>query len=324
MKESWVCRDYQRGDERDILTLYKEVNDREMTLEYWRWKFAKNPFNPVIIKLMFDGDKLIGHRGAIPTIVSVQGSTSPAIIMVNTMTHPAYQRAGISTYLAEAIYDQAKQQGIKFAYNFPNLKSYPVYLRINGWQSLDRRSIWQKQIPSQATSSLTHIVAMTRVARFDHRIDRLWDRLKENYVVAVPRTEKYLNWKFTENPITKYPKYIIENNDEISGYLVLKIYTKGSETTGHIIDMLCLNDRELVRSLIAFSQEFFRKMGIKKISCWMPQNCFYTQILEEESFVKHQIETHFGLRVLSELDSRLEKVKHIENWHLTMADSDVY
>ena len=41
MKNSRLCRDYQGGDEHEILTLYKEVNNREMALEYWRWRFAE-------------------------------------------------------------------------------------------------------------------------------------------------------------------------------------------------------------------------------------------------------------------------------------------
>ena len=107
MKSSWRCRDYQGGDEYQLLALYKEVNNREMTLEHWKWKFAESPFGRGIIELMFDGQKLIGHRGAIPMIVYIQSIATPAAIIVNTLTHPDYQRLGVSTYLAKAIYDEA-------------------------------------------------------------------------------------------------------------------------------------------------------------------------------------------------------------------------
>jgi len=34
--------------------------------------------------------------------------------------------------------------------------------------------------------------------------------------------------------------------------------------------------------------------------------------------------TYFGVRVFNEEDSLLRNVEHIDNWHLTMGDSDVF
>lgn len=325
MRDSWICRDYQSGDENQILALYKEVNNREMTLEHWKWKFAESPFGRGIIKLMFDSGKLIGYRGAIPVIISVQGIATSAAYIVNTMTHPDYRRLGISTYLAEAVCEEAKQRGVKFIYNFPNPNSYPLYLKIDGWEVLDQRSAWQKQLQGKSASAMSPSSAIKQVERFDHRVNLLWDRVKQDYVVVVPRTKEFLNWRFTEHPTEEYSKFIIEDKDnEILGYLVLKIYTRGDEIKGHIIDMLCRNERGIVKKLLDYSYSFFIEKGIRNLSCWMSQNSFYMPVLKEEGFVRYTMETHFGLWILDKRNKLLQKARHIRNWHLTMGDSDVF
>jgi len=325
MKDSWSCRDYQSGDENQILTLNNEFNDRKMTLEHWAWKFTKNPFGKALIKLMFNGEKLIGHRGAIPMVVSIQGRDIPSAQTVNNLTHPDYRRLGISTHLAKAICEEAKEQGIKFMYNFINPDSYLVHSKIDVWQILDQRSAWGKKLPTKSTSAMLCSSAIKQVERFDRRVNRLWDRVNQDYMVVVPRTAKFLNWRFTQHPTEEYSKFIIEDNsEEISGYLVLKVYRRGDEVKGHIIDMLCPNSEAIVKSLLDYSYNFFIEKGIRNLTCWMPESFFHTSVLREEGFTTAIMETRCGIWILDKQERLLEKARHIRNWHLTMGDSDVF
>ena len=118
MKDSWICRDYYPGDESQILTLYKEVNNEEMTLAYWTWKFAKNPSGKAVMKLMFDNNKLIGLYAVIPMNLQVQKKLVKSALSVNTMTHPDYERQGIFTRLAEEVYEKCQREDFKFVYGF--------------------------------------------------------------------------------------------------------------------------------------------------------------------------------------------------------------
>ncbi|MFC2046723.1 GNAT family N-acetyltransferase [Chloroflexota bacterium] len=324
MEDSWNCRGYQSGDEYQIITFNNEFNDRKMTSEHWKWKFAENPFGKAIIKLMFDGKELIAHRSAIPMVISIKGIAVSAALIANTITHPDYRRKGISSYLAEAVYEEARRRGIKFIYNFPNPNSYPLYLKIAGWESLGQRSAWQKQLRTQPAFTMPHSTTIVQVERFDHRANLLWDRVRQDYIVVLPRWENFLNWRFTEHQTNEYFKFIIKNAAEILGYLVLKIYTREDEIKGHIIDMLCINNRDIVKSLLVYSYNYFIEKGITRISCWMPENCFCAPVLKDEGFVSEVMETYFGLMILDRQDSLLQNVRHVGNWHLMMGDSDVF
>ena len=139
-----ISRDYNSGDEYRILDLFKQVFQREMGLNFWRWRFLENPFGKAIIKLSFDRDILIGHYAVIPMDVQVQGETIKAVFSMTTMTHPEYSGKGIFTCLAEDNYRLCQDKGFNFVYGFPNRNSHQGFVRKLKWQDLGKLAILEK------------------------------------------------------------------------------------------------------------------------------------------------------------------------------------
>lgn len=324
MKDSWICRDYQNGDEYEILTLYKQVNEREMTLAHWKWKFAKNPFGKSVIKLMFDNNKLIGFYVVIPMNVQVERNLVKAALSVNTMTHPDYRGQGIFAYLGEKAYQVCEQKGVKFVYGFPNSNIYQSRIKKLEWKGLGKMSVLQKNLEIRG-DVVSRAKNICEIDKFDISVNSLWEKVRGNYLVMVPRTMDFLNWRFVQHPTTEYSKYIFaDKGNEVVGYVVLKIYARGDEAKGHIMDMLCINEKDVVKCLLRFSYDYFIKRGIRSLSCWMPDVSFYTQVLKEEGFARGEFETYFGVKTLDKQDELLRNVEQLDNWHLTMCDSDVF
>jgi len=325
MKDSWTCRDYQSGDENQILTLYEEVNNREMTLAHWTWKFAKSPFGQAMLKLMFDGNKLIGHYAVIPMNVQVEKKLVKAALSVNTMTHPDYRGHGIFAYLGEETYQVCEQKGVKFVYGFPNSNIYQPRIEKLEWKGFGKMTVLEKELGVQTIRGIGKRDSIYPIEKFDERVHSLWNKTKDSYCVIVPRTEKFLNWRFAEHPTVKYSKFIFQGaSDEVSGYIVLKIYTQGDEIKGHIVDMLCIDEEDIVRDLLRYSQSYFVERGIKNLSCWASEESFYARVLEQEEFARKEFDVYFGVRTFDKEDELVRNVEHIGNWHLTMGDSDVF
>jgi len=325
MKDSWICRDYQRGDEYEILTFYKQVNEREMTLAHWKWKFAKNPFGKSVIKLMFDDKKLIGSYAVIPMNVQVQRNLVKAALSVNTMTHPNYERQGIFSYLAEEVYKKCLRESFGFVYGFPNENSYHGFTRKLGWKDLGKMTTLEKKLGVPTLRETCRRDRIYPVEEFNERVNSLWNTTKDSYHVTVARTEEFLNWRFAEHPTEKYAKFILQDDSkQILGYLVLKTYANGDEVKGHIVDMLCINEKDIVKDLIRYSQNYLVERGIKNLSCWASEESFYAQVLEREEFTRKEFNVYFGVRTFDKEDELLRNVEQPDNWHLTMCDLDVF
>ncbi len=325
MKDSWTCRNYQSGDESQILALYKEVNDREMTPAHWKWKFINNPLGKAVIKLMFDGNKLIGHYAVMPVNVQVGGKLVKAGLSVNTMTHPDYRGHGIFAYLGEEAYRVCQQRGGKFVYGFPNSNIYDSRIKKLDWKGFGKMTALEKDLGLKAAGKTEFRDSIHPVSRFDQSVNSLWRKTKSDYIVAVTRNEKFLNWRFAENPTVEYPKFVFLGRSKgILGFLVLKTYSHAGEVKGHIVDMLCINEKDMVKSFLDYAGDYFTARGITNLSCWAAEGSLYDRVLEQEGFVRKEFETYFGVRIFNREDKRLINVEQMGNWHLMMGDSDVF
>lgn len=325
MNESWTCRDYQEGDEHQILSLFDEVFGKKMSLDFWRWRFRDNPFGQGIIKLLFDGNELIGHYAVMPIVVRVVDKPLKAVFSMTTMTHPSYAGKGIFTYLAEETYTTSKSKGYQFAYGFPNKNSYSGFVRKLGWLDLGKITILEKKLaPSTIMPSKAKYV-MKEVKYFDNTINKLWDGVQRDYAAIVPRNDIFLNWRFAQNPNATYAKYVaLDSANSISGYLILKTYQENDITKGHIVDMLANPDTHLVASLVEYACGYFEERSINNISCWIPPKSIYDDVLVDNGFVRSETETYFGFRSFTD-DAELNKsLSDIANWYITMGDSDVF
>ena len=323
MKDALTCRDYQPGDERRIVGLFKQVFGRALNLAVWKWRFAENPFGEAIIKLAFDDEKLVGHYAVIPMSVQVENKLVKAVFSMTTMTHPDYSGRGIFTYLAGEVYRLCQERGHPFVYGFPNKNSYYGFTHKLGWSALGSMTALEKKLGSKTKKDST-AKTVKQIGRFDNTVNSLWDKVKQEHTVIIPRTTAFLNWRFVENPDVGYVKYTISDNSQVLGYVVLKVYPTGDIMNGHIVDILSVPEEQVLKSLLGYSFDFLLERGICNISCWVPAGSFYDSILKEEGFIRIESESYFGVKIFDERDIQYRGVKHFPAWYLTMGDSDVF
>lgn len=92
-------KNYQKGDEKKIISLFELVFKRPMSLEQWQWRFENNPAGKYMIKLMWDGDVLAGHYAVSPIKMMVVEREILTTLSLTTMTNPDYGEEEFSAIL---------------------------------------------------------------------------------------------------------------------------------------------------------------------------------------------------------------------------------
>ena len=325
MDAKWQHRNYQQGDEAIILDLFQRAFGKRMDPRLWQWYFVENPFGRGIIKLLFDEEKLIGHYAVIPMELNINSTGTKAVLSMATMTHPDYGGQGIFTFLAEKTYETAKQNGFALVFGFPNKNSYHGFTKKLNWHDLGRMSIFR--VVSRPSQSEYIRLRVEEINEFDNGVNQLWENAKDHYGITVPRTKDFLNWRFSKNPNAKYVKFMLkEDNGKILGYVVLKNYRpEEGPVQGHIIDILSFPNEDVARILIEKSLAYFYEAGIGDVSCWLPENSLYGNVLKGLGASSDTTETNFGVRIFDgEIRILDGRVKDINNWYLTMGNSDVF
>lgn len=128
-----LVREYEPGDEEEIMELFEEAFKRPLDERFWRWRYLNNPYGKGIISLMYEGDKLVGHYAVIPIPLSIHGEVIKAALSMTTMTHPDYWKRDIFTTLATRVYSICEKENVKIVLGFANKNSYHGLTERLGW-----------------------------------------------------------------------------------------------------------------------------------------------------------------------------------------------
>jgi len=312
-------RDYQPNDERDILTLFEQVFHKKRSVDMWSWRYMQNPNGRGIIKLMWDGSRLVGHYAVCPTVVFVDGMPYGAALSTDTMVHPECWKQGIFTRLATACYDECAKRGIDLVYGFPNLNSYDTFVGKLGWTGFGKMPVWNLDLGNIYTLAMPMIPDwnpwLRQVGEFGLDVGKvLWPYLQTHRVI-VSRGATSLNWRYVQNPVVKYVRYV-DTRAGILGYVVFKVL----EDKGFIVDALC--GSSIIHDLLGRVIFYMANEGVKSISCYMNDERWAPELIRF-GFTKGLMEKrHFGVKLIA--DSPLESALVLNNWYITQGDSDTY
>jgi len=309
-----------RAADRDAITgLFREAFGRRMARREWEWRFLRKPAGRGLIELAWDDTKLAGHYAVSPVRLRVRGKDVPAALSGTTMTHVWYRGLGLFPLLARRTYARARQAGHVLVMGFPNRYSHRGLVRDLGWRDVyevPRLSLHMGDRRRETEDG--GVAEVVELERFDRRFDRLWDEVKDTCPVSVVRDRRYLQWRFAENPESRYRIFALEDGRRVSGYAIAKRY--GEEM--HVVDILCLNADTGVR-LVRRVAGTAARLGLPVVSMWLNPGLELRRELERLGFQPGAPVTYFCVLPLAAA-SRLRGACDFRNWYLTMADSDVY
>ena len=163
------------------------------------------------------------------------------------------------------------------------------------------------------------------IQRFDERINKLWERYSEqNNYITIKRDEKYLNWRFVDNPVIPHKIFIVEKRGGINGYIVTNITNRAGYLQGNVVDILTLKNHEDELNLLvstAINDLIGKKVDF--ISVWTVKgNKNYE--MYQGAFRKHGFllfpKGNLNMIIKANYSVCPKKfVLNITNWYITMA-----
>lgn len=112
------------------------------------------------------------------------------------------------------------------------------------------------------------IFRFKEIERFDDDVEVFWEKIENNYDLAVCRDRKYLNWKYADHPQLSYAKYCVYKGNEMVGLLVYRVGRPPEIKIGVILELLALkNDETVVRAMLRYAEEKLTAVGAVNIKC---------------------------------------------------------
>lgn len=309
-----VIRDYIAGDEQKIIELFKLAFNKELSPEYWNWRFIRNPLNKIQIKLMFDNEKLVGHYAVSPMELLIDGKKVQSALSMTTMTHPEYTGKGIFTQLASDLYSTCFSKGeLSVVYGFPNANSHYGFINKLGWKDI-------KLIPTLSCMNVESNLStdVTQILKFEPKHHEAYLNSVKNYSVALNRTAAWFNWRYLNNPSGNYIAYEMRSGND-SGFIVGKLFNAGNETQLDICELVSSEPKVTAGPLISALINHFKENKINKINTWIPDEDNRKPVLADLGFIESEPKTQLGWLCMDKTLSNLSK-----GFYFSMGDSDIY
>lgn len=305
----YKIRTYERGDEYQIVKLFKEVFHRDMIAEQWKWKYEGQGFsNNKSVVAIDKSENVIGHFGAITVRVWFMDRFDIAYQAVDEMVderHRGGYRKGLYYHLGSFFWENINS----FKYGFVNLNHMRLGKIIGFFE--DCISVKDHSINTKKYS--LPLYKLEQIDWDDIVIDVLWKKIYKSIGWSMVRDREFLKWRFKNNPFYTCKLYGLKRRftKGILGWIVVK----EMHDTLFIMDMLF--GEEYMEPLLKKVLSMAYREDKKKAILWL--NNRYDDRLKAIGFQYAERSTYVpNIIKLKICDSK----EMNRNLYFTMADTD--
>lgn len=313
VSEHYIVRDYKKGDEAEIITLFFEVFEKEMSIEQWKWKYLHQGNGRVYSKVVEDpSGKIVGHAGAIPLKGIFKGKLIPVFQIVDVMVHAKARgylgRKNVFEILIKKLFENiGKEFPDVFCYGFPGTRPFILGKRIGVYDKVELAVENYKYL----SRSLFNPYRVQMVAWDDDKLDDLWESLSTDFPLSLIRDKSYLNWRYAMNPFFSYQLFGFFLLGKLNGWAVIR--DSGDEV--FVVDLLI--ERKRCRSVLNALQNYLIPKRKKTICIWLPES--WRKDLNGYSTSKTEVVV---TNMVWKLPFTTSDVN--DNFYYTMGDVDIY
>lgn len=351
-------REYKKGDEKGLVSLFNEVYDTSRKEDYWEWQFMGNPSGNSIIVVAEEDSKIIGQCTLLPTEKIIRGEEVLSGDSIDTMIIKDFRGKGIYEEMANESYRLGIENGIKIRTGFPTpqalrgllgdiggifVTDIPLFINIykmdNFLVGIVKIKFLAKilALPSLIIAKFVYKEQKIKIKEnytiklideFDVEFDKLWDKIKIDSPIMTKRSSEFLNWRIKNHPKIEYITFASYLNDELVGYMILKsekrkVRKNADLHVGTIVDMVGINE-EVISSLYLKTKVYFKSIKTDFVVCWAAESMKYRQLFVKLGFYKTKGGLPFVVKDLSE-DKDLENyISDEKNWYIMPIESDIY
>jgi hypothetical protein len=157
--------------------------------------------------------------------------------------------------------------------------------------------------------------------RFDSRVDTLYERAAAQFDFAVVRSQRVLDWRYSDRRAGDFAIRLAEQDGELLGYAVLRV----NNGVGYVADVLALPGRlDVVESLAHDAAAGLRETGVEVAECWLMADHPYAEPFRAAGFLGRRSRTPPTFEAVGVPASELALLCEPDaSVHLTIGDMDI-
>jgi hypothetical protein len=240
-------REYEKGDEKSILELFKITFGTKRYEKQWDWQFNQNPQGKSWITLALNNTKVIAQYCMFRQHLNYMGKEIVAGQSCDTMVHPEFRRNGIFVKLAKRNYRYAESNNIQSVIGFPGRRAYPGLMKKLKWNNIANMTYYNFRIGIKKKfgrffdriykfllTNFIHFkincnkgriqknIAVYKNSKIPGTIQKLLKEHRDHEVLSIWKDREYLKWRYQEHPLNNYTYFIAQSKNDIETLVICR------------------------------------------------------------------------------------------------------
>ena len=223
-------RPLKEGEESSIRDLFALAFGIQLYEDEWRWKYRLAPWGSASMVAIQDGI-IIAHYGGVRLPFRGGRTEHMAYEICDVMTHPEYRamflaRRGAMVRAAE-LYESSIP--MDFAFGFPSerharLATIQLGVERNRFVSVLVKSVGEMR---RKRTPLIKVAQGWNSVKAQE-IDRMWNKIKQDYSLTIDKTSDYIFWRYRDRPRRNYEVITFRTGltNSLKGWAVINIVEK--------------------------------------------------------------------------------------------------
>jgi hypothetical protein len=300
--------------------------DTDLTpVEFWKWKYLANPLHPSLVFVGVDGENVISCHHYMVIKVKIMDQIVLGCTALDFAVHPDYRGQRLSSKTSEPNDVKRQEAGIVFSYfitrnpilikmyaSSKNLKfrkpRFPMDLvNLTRISDIDHHfeniPIKNQTIIKAGVKVLkywnkmwnhprrTDNLEITHVEYFEEDIDIFIETIQQEHDFMIIRSAKYLNWKYAYPKLGDYRLFIIQEEERIIGYSILRINKYNTAyPVGYIVELITETGRnDAVAKMVSNAISYFDTNNVNIVNVQTVRGHSHVNIYEKYGFLDSRI-----------------------------------
>jgi hypothetical protein len=262
--ENLYIGNYRNEDIPDILHLFALSFDKEMSTEWFFWKYQRSPWSSKGYVAVYR-KKVVAFYGGLKLPFNFCGGKFWAYQFCDVMTHPEFRgrlfsKTPLVAMLGEMFYSE---NPMDFAFGFPSLKHARLQSLRLGGEGYRLVRLFKKEIIKKS------------IAPWRFKVKEEWDLFNSNREekflnyhnasLHIAKDQSYLRWRYRENPLKRYGFLVFEKLHVVKGFIIFSV----EDCWLNIVEIIPKDTKTVRDILLSLENYISRNMShIRGIKAW--------------------------------------------------------
>lgn len=168
-------------------------------------------------------------------------------------------------------------------------------------------------------------IKLKEIKEFNRITDKVWEKVKEDFILSVDRNKEYLNWRYNDVPFVKYKKYLIEKEDKAVGFFVYRVANELQDYEAYLTEFVLEKEYFFLAPMVMRQIEDMVKADGGRVLFVAGSTPDYKELFESTGFIKFRVDVPI-IHLSGSLKEKINANSIIENessWFMSLGDHDL-